>query len=113
MANVWRMKTTVEIEDALLDRARSLDRRTGRYMRSLVEEGLRRCPEEQRQPARYELPDRSVGTVGGPNPLETLTWQDLRDRIYGGRWPCVYFSHAVDTLLTRDGDFKLFPELKR
>ena len=84
MATVWHMKITVETEDALLDRARSLARRTGRSMRFLVEEGLRRCLEEQRQPARYELPDRSVGTADGPNPLETLTWQDLRVQIYGG-----------------------------
>ncbi len=79
------MKTTVEIEDALLARARSLAQRTGRSMRSLVEEGLRRCLEDQRQPARYKLPDRSVGTVGDQNPLETLSWQDLRDQIYSGR----------------------------
>ncbi len=79
------MKTTVEIEDALFARARRLAQRTGRSMRSLVEEGLRRCLEEQRQPTRYKLPDRSVGRAGDPNPLETLSWQDIRDQIYGGR----------------------------
>jgi hypothetical protein len=35
------------------------------------------------QPSRYELPDRSVGKAGGENPLETLSWQDLRESIYG------------------------------
>ena len=79
------MKTTVEIEDALFARARRLAQRTGRSMRSLVEEGLRRCLEAQQQTTRYRLPDCSVGTPGDPNPLETLSWQDMRDEIYGGR----------------------------
>ena len=79
------MKTTFDIDDALFARARRLAQRTGRTMRSLVEEGLRRCLEDQRQPTRYELPDRSVGTAGDPNPLETLSWQDIRHQIYGGR----------------------------
>jgi hypothetical protein len=35
--------------------------------------------------SRYRLPDRSVGRAGGANPLDALSWQDLRDEIYGGR----------------------------
>ena len=85
MANLYRMKTTVEIEDALFARARRLAQRTGRSMRSLVEEGLRRCLEDEQLPKHYVLPDKSVGTAGNPNPLETLSWQDIRDEIYGGR----------------------------
>ncbi len=77
------MKTTIEISDALLARAKKQARRLGKPLRALVEEGLRRILEERR-PA-YELRDRSVGRAGGPNPLETLSWQDLRDAIYGGR----------------------------
>jgi hypothetical protein len=34
---------------------------------------------------KYRLPDRSVGDARGPNPLEALSWQELRDEIYGGR----------------------------
>ena len=78
------MKTTVEIPDALLARARKHGKRTGRTLRALVEEGLRHVLDE---PARqgYRLPDRSVGERGAQNPLESFTWAELRDEIYGGR----------------------------
>lgn len=79
------MKTTVEISDALLARAKKQARRMGKPLRALLEEGLRRVLESEPEPPRYQLPDRSVGVAGGPNPLERLSWQDLRDEIYGGR----------------------------
>jgi len=41
--------------------------------------------EHDRGHSRYELPDRSVGKAGAKNPLEALSWQDLRDEIYGTR----------------------------
>ena len=49
----------------------------------LVEEGLRRVLAEEGATVKYELPDLSVGEPGGKNPLENLSWQDLRDEIYG------------------------------
>jgi hypothetical protein len=79
------MKTTVEIQPALLDRARRLARKVGKPLRAIIEEGLRRVLEAEPESAAYRLPDRSVGESGGPNPLEAFTWQDLRDEIYGGR----------------------------
>jgi hypothetical protein len=79
------MKTTVEIPDAVLERARRHARRTGRTLRALIEEGLQLVLRSERGRARYELPDRSVGNPRGPNPLERLSWQELRDEIYGGR----------------------------
>ncbi|MGH7467717.1 MAG: DUF2191 domain-containing protein [Longimicrobiales bacterium] len=78
------MKTTVEISDALLVRAKRYARQSGKPLRALIEEGLRRVLQDDAAPARYRLPDRSVGRAGGPNPLESLTWQDLREHIYGG-----------------------------
>lgn len=79
------MKTTVEISDALLDRAREEARRSGRPVRALIEEGLRLVLEAERSTPAYQLPDRSVGDAGGTNPLEAFSWQDLRTEIYGGR----------------------------
>jgi hypothetical protein len=79
------MKTTIEIGDALLNRAKRHARKTGQTLRVLVEEGLRRVLEDEPVQTGYRLPDRSVGVPGGRNPLESLTWQDLRDEIYGGR----------------------------
>lgn len=79
------MKTTVDLADSLLARAKRHARRTGRPLRALIEEGLRRVLSDETQEPAYQLPDRSVGDPGGKNPLESLSWQDLRDEIYGGR----------------------------
>jgi hypothetical protein len=78
------MKSTFDINDALLARAKHHARRAGKPLRALVEEGLRRVLDEASTPARYELPDRAVGKAGAANPLEGFSWQDLRDEIYSG-----------------------------
>jgi hypothetical protein len=85
MADTPSVKTTVEIPDSLLDRARRHARRSGRPVRALIEEGLRLVLETESGGTPYRLPDRSVGKAGAPNPLESLSWQDLRGEIYGGR----------------------------
>ena len=77
------MKTTLDLSDDLLARAKRAAKRKGVPLRALVEEGLRLAL-ETKPTGRYTLPDRSVGKVGGANPLEGLSWQDLRDEIYGG-----------------------------
>ena len=74
----------MDIQDALLLRAKRLSKRTGKPLRALVEEGLRRVLAEQGAPRKgYELPDCSVGDPAAPNPLDSWSWQDLRDEIYG------------------------------
>lgn len=79
------MKTTVDIEDHLLEQAKRLAHRTRRPLRSLIEEGLRKVLTESTQRPGYRLQDCSVGVAGADDPLERMTWQDLRDEIYGGR----------------------------
>ena len=79
------MKTTIEIGDTLLVRAKRHARRVGKPLGALIEEGLRRVLDAQEQASTYEFDDRSLGEAGGPNPLERYSWQDLRDEIYGGR----------------------------
>lgn len=79
------MKTTVEISDALLARARRVAKRTGRPLRALIEEGLRRVVDDAPQAAPFRLVDRSHGAAGDPDPLAEMTWAELRDEIYGGR----------------------------
>lgn len=81
---VFLMKTTLEIQDGLLLRAKRLAKRTGRPLRALVEEGLQLVLMRPTEPSKvYRLPDRSVGDPTAPNPLEHWSWQDLRDEIYG------------------------------
>ncbi len=77
------MKTTLDIQDQLLRRAKRLSKQCGRPLRALVEDGLRHVLDSQRTTATYELPDCSVGDANASNPLETLSWQDLRAEIYG------------------------------
>lgn len=75
------MKTTIDIADALFERARQEARDRGTTLRALVEEGLRAVLE--RAVPAYELPDRAVGEPGDPDPLAARTWSEVRDEIYG------------------------------
>ena len=63
------MKTTLDIQDALLLRAKRLSKRTGKPLRALVEEGLQHVLSSQNgSPTRYTPPDCSVGDPSAPNP---------------------------------------------
>ncbi len=80
------MKTTIDIQDELLARAKRYARETGRPLRAVVEEGLRLALETP-PPYRYSLPDLSVGDPTRRNPLEQYSWSDLRSIIYGEAEP--------------------------
>jgi hypothetical protein len=77
------MKTTLDIKDELLVRAKKLAKRSGRPLRAVVEEGLRLALSQPGESRAYDLPDFSVGDPDAVDPLESLTWQDLRNEIYG------------------------------
>ena len=77
------MKTTLDIQDELLLRAKRHAQKTGRPLRAVVEEGLRLALSTSSSRPRYRLSDFSVGTPGGRDPLEAYSWQDLRGIIYG------------------------------
>jgi len=79
------MKTTIELPDALFARAKRHAGKTGKTLRALVEEGLRRVLETEPSPGQFRLPDKSVGVAGDANPLESLSWSELRAEIYGAR----------------------------
>lgn len=82
------VKTTLDIQDALLLRAKRLSKRTGKSLRAIVEEGLQHVLSAHSAKAkRYQLPDRSVGDRSAPNPLESWSWQDLRNEIYAEPTP--------------------------
>lgn len=77
------MKTTIDIPDELMARAKSHAQRTGRPLRAVIEEGLRRVLSESAPGAPYTLPDKSVGDPDAPDPLEAWSWQAHREEIYG------------------------------
>lgn len=77
------MKTTLNIQDELLARAKRHAQRTGRPLRAVVEEGLRQVLSTESPRGQYVLPECSVGEAGGKDPLEACSWQDLREEIFG------------------------------
>ena len=82
MGDMGIMKTTLDIHDALLDRAKRHAKKTGRPLRAVVEDGLRQVLAVPVSPHDYQLPDLSVGDADAADPLETCSWQDLRGIIY-------------------------------
>lgn len=83
MAGMGTVKTTIDIQDELLARAKRHAGRTGCTLRSVIEEGLRQVLSNAGSRHSYRLPDCSVGEAGGPDALELYSWQDLRAVIYG------------------------------
>ena len=77
------MKTTLDIHDELLTRAKRHAKETGRPLRAIVEDGLRRVIAAASPRQQYELPDLRVGNPNAPDPFATYSWPELRDLIYG------------------------------
>lgn len=76
------MKTTIEIHDELLVRAKRHARDTGRPLRAVVEEGLRLVLSAPEAAESYRLPDLSIGDPTDDDPLDAYSWQDLSEMIY-------------------------------
>ena len=83
MGNMGNMKTTLDIHDELLARAKRHAKKTGRPLRAVVEDGLRQVLAAPSSRNRYRLPDLSTGHASAEDPLEVYSWQDLRGLIYG------------------------------
>ena len=82
---VSHMKTTVQISDPLLARAKKVAREAGTTLAALVEEGLRRVVEERGRKRRaFKLRKASVSGKG-PSPEYTSDWDAVRSAIYEGR----------------------------
>ena len=77
------MKTTLDIHDELLARAKQHAKNTGIPLRAVVEEGLRHVLATGNPRNPYRLLDLSEGDPGAADPLEAYSWQDLRALIYG------------------------------
>ena len=78
------MKTTIEITDELLDRAKETARRERTTLRSLVEEGLRSTLDRKEDRAGFRLRDASVGGRGLTPEFQGAAWERIRDAAYGG-----------------------------
>lgn len=79
------MKTTLEISDSLLTRAKQLAREQKVTLRSLAEEGLRKVIEERsrRKPRRIE--PVTFGGEGLSPEFTGAAWERVRDAVYHER----------------------------
>lgn len=76
------MKTTLEISDAVLQRAKALAAQEGTTVRALVEDALRQLLQSRRAAAKFRLRDASVGGNGLRPEFRDATWDRVRDAIY-------------------------------
>lgn len=79
------MKTTVEIADAILERAKALAHKESTTLRALIEEGLEAVLKRRRGQPGYKLPDRSVDGQGVDPAFADAGWSAIRDAAYDGR----------------------------
>jgi len=79
------MKTTIEITDSLLTRAKRLARREGITIRSLVEEGLRSVVENRAREGEFHLRRVGFGGRGLAAEYADGDFERLRDAAYEGR----------------------------
>ena len=79
------MKTTIEISDDLLARAKRLCRRDGSTLRALVEDGLRQVLKRGSGAAARRVKPVVFREGGLSREFMDAPWTALRDEIYRGR----------------------------
>ena len=79
------MKTTVEIADPLLERAKRLAAERGTTLRELVEAGLRRVLDDERAAEPFALRDQRVRGSGLQAEFQNASWEQIRDAAYERR----------------------------
>jgi tRNA(Ile2) C34 agmatinyltransferase TiaS len=82
---VTHMKTTIEISDPLLEKARRVAAREGTTVRALVERGLRRVVEEGTPRRAFRLRKASFKGRGLRPEAAELGWRRVRELAYEGR----------------------------
>jgi hypothetical protein len=79
-----RMKTTIEIADALLEQAKVVAAAEGTTVRALVESGLRwRVAEHHTHYGAFTLCDAAFDGEGIAPDLRAASWERIRDLAYG------------------------------
>ncbi len=79
------MKTTVDISDELLKKAKRLAAKRRTTLRAIIEQGIRNTIKEQQRGAKYVLPDMSIDGKGLQAEFKNKAWSDIRDAAYEGR----------------------------
>ncbi|MBI4660103.1 MAG: hypothetical protein HY735_14785 [Verrucomicrobia bacterium] len=87
-ANMGRhiMKTTIEIADALFERAQRVARKENTTFRALTEQGLRLVlKEKQAKRAHWKWKPVVVKGSDLNDEFKNASWEKIRDEIYRGR----------------------------
>jgi hypothetical protein len=79
------MRTSIDVPDALLSKAKLLARRRGTTLRELVIEGLHQVLDKQARAPRFRLRDASCGKDGLVDGLEETDWDRIRALSYEDR----------------------------
>lgn len=82
---LWHMRTSIDIPDPLLRRAKKLAQRRGTTLRQLLIDGLLSVVEQGTRTSDYQMQDCSFGSGGL---VEGLSWSDtdsLDELVYGDR----------------------------
>ncbi len=79
------MKTTVDISDELLKKAKRLAAKRRTTLREIIEQGIRNTVKEHQRGVKYVLPDMSVNGQGLQPEFKNKAWSDIRDAAYDGR----------------------------
>ena len=85
MCRFHPMKTTLEISDSLLARAKQLAREQNVTLRSLAEEGLRKVIEERASREACKIQPVTFTGKGLSPEFEGATWERIREAAYEGR----------------------------
>jgi len=80
-----RMKTTIDIADALAREAKEVAARENTTLRELVEAGLRAVLRERRKRSSFRLRDASFKGRGIAPEFRDAGWDEIRDAAYKGR----------------------------
>ena len=76
------MKTTIELPEALFEKAKRHARKHKTTLRALIEQGLRQVLATKADVAPFKLRDASVSGKGLNPEFRDASWEQLRDAIY-------------------------------
>ena len=79
------MKTTIDIAEPLLARAKHVAATEGVTLRELVEDGLRQVIEQREHRPAFQLRRATFGGQGLQPDIAAGSWECLRELVYEGR----------------------------
>lgn len=105
---VTHMKTTVDIADDLLLRAKREAEASHTTLRSLIEDGLREILGRKAAAKRRPVKPVTFRGKGLQREFRGKSWEAIHD----ARIAAICLNHRVAELWTADRDFSVFPGLK-